>query len=53
MKFYLPIILGAWILISPWLLGFSDVSLAKWSNVLCGLALIVAGTWKVSERLVK
>jgi hypothetical protein len=46
MKLWLPIIIGAWILISPWLLGFSDISLAKWSDVLCGLVLVMVGVWQ-------
>lgn len=34
-------IIGIWIMLSPWLLGFSNVAILKWSNVLCGLALIL------------
>jgi hypothetical protein len=50
MKNWIPIVLGAWVLVSPWLLGFSDISLAKWSNVLCGLVLIIAGAWTMQQH---
>lgn len=33
---------GAWILVSPWILGFSSANLGKWSNVLIG-GLIAIG----------
>jgi hypothetical protein len=34
-------------IVSPWVLGFSDISLAKWCNVLLGLVLAIAGAWRV------
>jgi hypothetical protein len=37
--------IGALLLISPWTLGFSDISLAKWCNVLFGLLLIMINAW--------
>ena len=37
-------------LLSPWLLGFSEISVMKWSNVLCGLALIIMNAWVLSEK---
>jgi len=42
--------IGLWVLVSPWLLGFSGVEIAKWSNVLLGLALIVINAWVVFEE---
>jgi len=44
-KQWAQLAVGFWILVSPWLLGFSDISVMKWSNVLCGLALVVMGGW--------
>ena len=38
-------IIGLWILLSPWLLGFSAVSIAKWSNVILGLVLVIMNAW--------
>jgi membrane protein YdbS with pleckstrin-like domain len=39
--------IGFWILISPWLLGFAEVALAKWSNVGFGLILVVMSIWEI------
>jgi threonine/homoserine/homoserine lactone efflux protein len=45
------IVVGAWILLSPWLLGFSNISVMRWSNVLFGLALLLVGVWTISEEV--
>ena len=42
--------IGFWIMVSPWLLGFSEISLAKWSNVLCSLAIILMSVWTMVEK---
>ena len=39
------LVIGFWIMLSPWLLGFSNIAIMKWSNVLCGLALILINAW--------
>jgi hypothetical protein len=44
------LILGAWILVSPWLLGFSALGLMKWSNVLVGLVLVLMNAWAIFEK---
>ena len=41
------LILGAWVLVSPWILGFSLFAFAKWSNVLVGLALVLVNAWAI------
>jgi hypothetical protein len=46
-KFWAQLVIGLWILLSPWLLGFSDIFIMKWSNVLCGLALVVMSGWEI------
>lgn len=40
-------VIGLMMIVSPWVLGFSDISLAKWCNVLLGLVLAIAGAWRV------
>jgi hypothetical protein len=47
---WIEIVIGFWILVSPWILGFSDLALAKWSNVVLGLAIIVVNAWDVFEE---
>jgi SPW repeat len=37
--------IGIIMIASPWLFGFSDVSLAKWCNVLIGLLLVIMSGW--------
>jgi hypothetical protein len=39
------LIIGFWIMVSPWLFGFSDISIMKWSNVICGLILVLINAW--------
>jgi len=38
---------GVIMIISPWILGFSDISLAKWCNILLGLALVLMSAWTI------
>jgi hypothetical protein len=40
-KSWITLVIGVWILVSPWVLGFSDASLAVWSSVICGIILIL------------
>lgn len=48
------IVLGAWLVLSPWLLGFSLLVLAKWSAVLVGLVFIILNAWDIfSEKVEK
>jgi hypothetical protein len=41
------LIIGAWILVSPWILGFAGVDFLKWSNTIVGLALILVNGWTI------
>jgi hypothetical protein len=41
------LVIGIMMIISPWALGFSDISLAKWCNILLGLILVIMGAWKI------
>ncbi len=40
-------VLGIIMIASPWVLGFSDISLAKWCNVLIGLLLVLVSAWTI------
>ena len=35
------LVIGFWILLSPWIFGFSNITIMKWGNVLSGLVLIL------------
>lgn len=41
------LVIGIFILIAPWLFGFSEIVLARWGNVLCGLILILMNVWAI------
>ncbi|MGB7957985.1 MAG: SPW repeat protein [Minisyncoccia bacterium] len=43
-------VMGAWLIVSPWVLGFSDNFLAKWTNVLCGIVLVLIAAHALSEK---
>lgn len=40
---------GVWVAVSPWILGFSSVNLARWGNVLAG-GLIAIGALSLATK---
>jgi hypothetical protein len=44
-KHWIALILGFWVLISPWVLGASDITLIKWSNVVAGIIITLLSVW--------
>ncbi len=38
---------GAFILIAPWIFGFADIPLARWTDVLAGLVLVLMNLWAI------
>jgi hypothetical protein len=47
---WISVALGAWLIASPWVLGFSHVNVALLSHVLIGLATIVLAIWSSAEH---
>jgi Flp pilus assembly protein protease CpaA len=41
------LVLGLWIFVSPWILGFSDISTALWSNVITGALIVIFALWEL------
>ncbi|MEK9180300.1 MAG: SPW repeat protein [Patescibacteria group bacterium] len=39
--------LGAWIMFSPWILGFSSITVMKWSNLIVGIVLVLINVWAI------
>jgi len=37
--------LGFWLLISPWILGFSQLNLVVWNNIVVAILLFVFSFW--------
>jgi hypothetical protein len=44
---WVQLVLGLWIFASPWILGFSDISTALWSNVIIGLLVVIFALWEL------
>ncbi len=44
------IILGGWSLLSPWILGFSDINLAAWNSILIGALVVLFALWNFSSK---
>jgi hypothetical protein len=41
------LVLGLWLAISPWLVGFADVLAARWTDVVLGLLSAAIAAWEV------
>ncbi len=41
------LVLGLWVLSSPWILGFSAVTLGRWSNVIVGVSVAILALWQL------
>ncbi len=41
------LIVGIILIISPWMFGFSDISVARWCNVFAGLILVLVSASEV------
>ncbi|MDO8557253.1 MAG: SPW repeat protein [Candidatus Jorgensenbacteria bacterium] len=49
-KHITQIIVGAWLIISPWIFGFSSLNLPFWNNVIIGSALILVAVWENASQ---
>jgi hypothetical protein len=45
--YWIQLVLGLWILVSPWVLDFSSISIMKWSNVIVGLCIVLMNVWVI------
>jgi hypothetical protein len=50
-EYWTALAIGLMMIISPWVLGFSDISLAKWCNILFGLVLVVVNARKICRTV--
>lgn len=44
---WFQLILAVWVFISPWVLGFYEINLALWSNLIAGIAIAVLNLWLI------
>ena len=47
---WISAILGAWLIIAPWVLNFSGNSVATRAHVLIGIAVFVLAMWSATEH---
>ena len=43
----IAITLGVWVVVSPWVLGFYNVTPALWSSVASGAIVALVGLWEL------
>ena len=44
---WLQLLIGAWIIISPWILGFSSINIALWSCLIGGMLTVIISLWQL------
>ena len=44
---WIELVAGLWVIASPWILGFSGITLAKWSNVIAGVVIVLIPFWEI------
>jgi hypothetical protein len=44
---WIHIALGFWIIISPWILDFSNILIIRWSNAMIGAAIVIINMWAI------
>jgi hypothetical protein len=45
---WINVALAAWLIVSPWLLGYSAVQAATWNQIVVGLAVGVLALWSAA-----
>lgn len=46
---WISLLLGIWLFISPWILGFAAVSAAAWSAWIIGILFVIANAWTLLQ----
>jgi hypothetical protein len=42
---WVNVALGIWLILSPYLLGYADIGLARWNETIVGIIVVGLGTW--------
>ncbi len=45
--FYGQLILGLWVFLAPWILGYSFVTPALWSSIIAGVLISLLALWSI------
>ncbi|MEK7192061.1 MAG: SPW repeat protein [Patescibacteria group bacterium] len=43
--YWLQLIIGIWVLVSPWALGYAYVTPALWNAIICGVLISLSSFW--------
>ena len=43
----IQVVIGIWVLISPWVLGYASFTPALWSNIISGAVIGLLGLWGI------
>lgn len=46
---WISILLGAWVFIAPWVLGFWHIPAASWDHWIVGAVIVILGLWSLSS----
>jgi len=46
---WVSLVLGVWLVIAPWVLGFAAVTAAAWTAWILGLLLVIASVWVLAQ----
>jgi hypothetical protein len=46
---WVTLVLGLWLLVSPWFLGFTVVSALAWNTVVIGIIVTVCAAWALTN----
>lgn len=47
---WLNVALGVWLLVSPWLMGYSASTALRWNAVVAGVLVVVFAAWALYEE---
>lgn len=41
------LVLGLWLVVAPWIVGFTNVAVARWTHIVLGLIAAAVAAWEV------
>ena len=44
---WINVVLGAWLIVSPWLLNYAVMGVAAWNHVIVGLLVLTLSSWSI------
>ncbi|RME43876.1 MAG: hypothetical protein D6791_14485 [Chloroflexi bacterium] len=47
--FFINLVLGLWLLVSPWVLGFANMTTPLWSHIIVGAIIALLALWRALE----